>query len=286
MNTLDDSKFFIVGAGGQLGTALRTQYPNAQFADINELNITNTDSVNAFDWSDITHILNAAAFTNVDGAETPEGREAAWNVNASAVKNLASVALKHNMTLVHISSDYVFDGTKKVHDETENFTPLSVYGESKAAGDIAASLVPNHYILRTTWVIGEGKNFVRTMLSLAEKNISPTVVADQIGRLTFTSELVRIVHHLLETEAPAGTYNATNDGPVMSWADITRQIFKQSGHDDLTVTDISTADYYADKEGIAPRPLNSEMNLEKLQSTGFTSRNWMDDLAEYIQKEV
>ena len=283
---MDSSKFFIVGASGQLGTAFREQYPDARFADVGELDITNQESIDSYDWDNTTHILNAAAYTNVDGAETPEGREAAWRVNASAVANLARVALTHDMTLVHISSDYVFDGTKQVHTETEPYTPLSVYGETKAAGDIAASLAPKHYILRTTWVIGEGKNFVRTMLGLAEKGIEPTVVADQIGRLTFTSELVRIVDHLLSTTPQYGTYNATNAGPVESWADITRRIFVLSGHGDLQVADISTADYYDGKDGIAPRPLNSEMSLDKLHATGFKSRDWQSDLEKYIQKEV
>lgn len=279
-------EYFIVGANGQLGTALRTQYPEAQFADIDELDITNQESVESFDWSGITHILNAAAFTNVDGAETPEGREASWSVNATAVSHLARVATDHDITLLHISSDYVFDGTKQPHFEDEALTPLSVYGASKAAGDLLVTQVPKYYILRTTWVIGEGKNFVRTMLGLAEKGVSPTVVSDQIGRLTFTSELVRAIDHLLSSEASYGTYNVTNGGEVASWAQITRSIFELSGHDDLTVTDISTADYFAGKDGIAPRPLGSEMSLQKLQSTGFTSRDWMDDLRSYIEKEL
>ena len=125
---------------------------------------------------------------------------------------------------MHIFSDYVFDGTREPHFESEDLSPLSVYGASKAAGDLLVEQLDKFYLLRTTWVIGEGKNFVRTMLGLAEKNISPTVVNDQVGRLTFTSELVRIIDHLLSIEAPFGTYNATNDGPLESWADITKRI--------------------------------------------------------------
>ena len=282
---MDDNTFFIIGANGQLGTALRQQYPNAKFADQAELDITDRQSVEAFDWSGIEIVLNAAAFTNVDGAETPEGRVAAWKVNASAVANLTRVCRAHNMTLVHISSDYVFDGTQDPHTETEDFSPLSVYGASKAAGDLLVEQLDKFYLLRTTWVIGEAKNFVRTMLGLAEKNISPTVVVDQIGRLTFTSELVRIIDHLLSTNAAYGTYNATNDGPLESWADITRRIFKLAGRDDLTVTDTTTAEYFAGKNGIAPRPLGSNMSLEKLHATGFTSRDWTDDLKNYIVGE-
>ena len=279
---MDSSNIFIVGANGQLGRALRRQYPEAQFADIDEMDITDRQSVESFDWSGISIVLNAAAFTNVDGAETPEGRVAAWKVNASAVANLTRVCRTHNMTLVHISSDYVFDGTKEPHSENEDFSPLSVYGASKAAGDLLVEQLDTFYLLRTTWVIGEGKNFVRTMLGLAEKNISPTVVHDQIGRLTFTRELVRIIDHLLSTQAPFGTYNATNDGPLESWADITRRIFALAGRNDLTVTNTTTAEYFAGKDGIAPRPLGSNMSLDKLHSTGFTSRDWIYDLKDYI----
>ena len=281
---MNSNNIFIVGANGQLGRALRQQYPEAQFADIDEMDITDRRSVESFDWSGISIVLNAAAFTNVDGAETPEGRVAAWKVNASAVANLTRVCRTHNMILVHISSDYVFDGTKEPHSESEDFSPLSVYGASKAAGDLLVEQLDRFYLLRTTWVIGEGKNFVRTMLRLAEKNISPTVVDDQIGRLTFTSELVRIIDHLLSTESPFGTYNATNDGPLESWADITRRIFRLAGRDDLTVTNTTTAEYFAGKDGIAPRPLGSDMSLDKLHDTGFISRNWVDDLSEYLVK--
>lgn len=279
---MDDSNIFIVGANGQLGTALRAQYPRAKFADVGELDITNRESVENFDWSGIDIILNAAAYTNVDGAETDEGRVLAWRINAEGVANLVAVAAQHDITLVHISSDYVFDGARAPHTEDEPFSPLSVYGASKAAGDLAVSLTPKFYLLRTTWVIGEGKNFVRTMLGLAEKSVSPTVVADQIGRLTFTSELVHAIDHLLTTNAAYGTYNVTNDGPVMSWAEITREIFKTARYDNLTVTDTTTADYFAGKPGIAPRPLGSEMSLDKLHATGFKSHDWQDDLKSYI----
>jgi dTDP-4-dehydrorhamnose 3,5-epimerase len=282
---MDDSKIFIVGANGQLGTALRAKYPGAQFADRDELDITDRGSVEAFDWSDVKCIINAAAWTNVDGAETNEGRVGAWMLSAGAVANLARVCLKYDITLVHVSSDYVFDGTKQPHKEDEHFSPLSVYAQAKAAGDIVASVLPKYYILRATWLIGEGKNFVRTMLSLAEKGISPTVVADQIGRLTFTSELVRAIDHLFTTRALYGTYNTTNGGKLASWADITREIFTLAGYNQLTVTDTTTAEYFAGKVGIAPRPLGSDMDLTKLQATGFVSHDWEDDLQVYIAKD-
>ena len=283
MSTFNEEQILITGANGQLGTALRKKYPKAQFADITELDITDVQSVNNYDWSKIATIINAAAFTNVDGAETPEGRKVAWKVNAQAVANLAKIAQQKDITLIHISSDYVFDGTATgPHTEEENFTPLSVYGASKAAGDLAVSTLPKYYIIRTAWVIGEGKNFVRTMLSLAEKKISPTVVSDQIGRLTFTSELVRAIDHLISSGSPYGTYNVTNSGPLNSWAEITRQIFALAKVEDLVVTDITTEKYFIGQENIAPRPLNSDMSLQKIHATGFKSTDWQEDLEKYI----
>ncbi|HEX4774502.1 MAG TPA: NAD(P)-dependent oxidoreductase [Candidatus Saccharimonadales bacterium] len=282
---MSDSEIFIVGANGQLGTALKQQYPGAQSADINEMDITKTDSVRSYDWSNIKYILNAAAYTNVDRAETQEGRVAAWSVNAEAVANLVRVAQQNDITIVHISTDYVFDGTKAPHTEDEAFSPLGVYGQSKAAGDIAISLSPKHYVLRTSWVIGEGQNFVRTMLGLGQKGVSPTVVADQVGRLTFTGELVRAIDHLITSQPAYGTYNISNGGDVCSWADITRTIFHEAGFD-LAVTDTTTVEYYTGKEDIASRPLNSEFDLGKIQSTGFMPRDWHDDLREYIKKEL
>ena len=283
---MNDAEIFIVGANGQLGLALQAQYPSAKKADIAEMDITKRDTVLNHDWSNIKYILNAAAFTNVDGAETPEGREAAWKVNATAVGYLAEVAAKHNITLLHISTDYVFDGTKNPHTEDESFTPLSVYGASKAAGDAIVNTLPNHYILRTSWVIGDGNNFVRTMLGLGQKGISPTVVHDQIGRLTFTKQLVAAIDHLLVSKAPAGTYNISNDGDSISWADITREIFTLAGFNDLTVTNTTTEEYFKDKEGIAPRPLQSTLDLAKITASGLAPIDWRKDLAEYVKKEL
>ena len=281
---MDTAKILIIGANGQLGLALQTQYPNAQTVDAAELDITDIDAVRSYDWSNVNTILNAAAYTNVDGVESSEGRVAAWKVNAIGVRNLAELSIQHDITLVHISTDYVFDGNHETHTETEDFSPLSVYGQTKAAGDLAASSTPKHYVIRTSWVIGEGKNFVRTMLALGEKGVNPSVVSDQIGRLTFTGELVRAIDHLLTTEAAPGTYNVSNEGPSASWAEITREIFQFAGYPN-TVTEVTTAEYFAGKEGIAPRPLQSTLDLTKLHATGFTSIEWPAALKDYVAKE-
>jgi dTDP-4-dehydrorhamnose reductase len=194
------------------------------------------------------------------------------------------VAAQHDATLVHVSTDYVFDGTRESHTEDEAFSPLSAYGSSKAAGDLAVSLTPKFYLLRASWVIGDGKNFVRSIMGLATKDISPNVVADQFGRLTFTAELARAIDHLLTTKATFGTYNISNEGPVVSWADIARQIYADLGRKDLTVGDTTAEAYFAGKLS-AVRPVHSDLNLTKLAATGFKSRDWRDDLQEYITQE-
>ncbi|MFO0887116.1 MAG: NAD(P)-dependent oxidoreductase [Candidatus Nomurabacteria bacterium] len=280
---MKETDIFIVGANGQLGTALRQKYPNAKSADSDTLDITDRKSVENYDWSGIKVLINSAAYTNVNGAETPKGRTATWAVNATAVGNLAQVARQNNITLVHISTDYVFDGTITPHLEDEPFSPLSVYGASKASGDLLVSTLQNYYILRTSWVIGEGKNFVRTMLDLAHKGINPSVVNDQIGRLTFTGELVKAIDFILSTKAPFGTYNITNDGQSTSWAEITKTIYRLSNLTN-TVTGVSTKDYYKDKQGIAPRPLQSELSLDKIKSLGYKPQPWLEALKEYLTK--
>lgn len=275
MHKMNDTEIFIIGANGQLGTALRTLYPNAQSADIDELDITSRESVQNFDWSTIKVLINAAAYTNVDGAETQEGRRAAWSVNATAVSYLSEVSHENNMTFVHVSSDYVFDGTAEMHTEEEDFAPLGVYAQTKAAGDIAASLAGNYYIVRTSWVIGQGKNFVRTMKELGDKGIDPNVVNDQVGRLTFTSDLAEGIKHLIETNQPYGTYNLTNDGDTVSWADIAKEVYALSGQDSSRVTGITTNKYYEGKEGIAPRPLQSTLSLDKIKANDCIVRFWL-----------
>jgi dTDP-4-dehydrorhamnose 3,5-epimerase len=274
--------FLIIGANGQLGQALQQRYPEAAAVDSDVLDITDMDAVEKFNWDGITTIINAAAWTNVDGAETAKGREISWLVNAVGPRNLTQIANRRGLTLIHISSDYVFDGQQKNHAEDEHFTPLSVYGQNKAAGDIAVSLADKHYILRTSWVIGNGKNFLRTMAELAGSGVRPSVVNDQFGRLTFVSELVRAIDHLLQTAAAYGVYNVTNSGEIKSWAEIAADTFEILGFERSAVTGISTAEYFADKENIAPRPTNSDMNLAKIQATGFVSEKYEPLMKKFI----
>lgn len=277
-------KKLIVGANGQLGRALQALYPEAECVDRDSFDISSPDIFTARRWRDYDTILNAAAYTAVDLAETPEGRRDAWKANATAVANLAKIATEYKLTLVHVSSDYVFDGTAAEYSEEEAFSPLGVYGQSKVAGDIAASTAPRHYIARTSWVIGDGNNFVRTMQSLADRGIKPSVVDDQVGRLTFTQDLAAGIKHLIDTRAPYGTYNISNSGQPASWASIAQEIYDICGKSRDDVSFVSTEEYYKGKEGIAPRPLQSMLNLDKLSLTGFTPRDWQAALHDYLEK--
>lgn len=277
-------KLLVVGANGQLGRALRAEYGDAEwveYATREDLDLTG-DLAGARRWRDYGVIVNAAAYTAVDAAETD--RAAAWQANAAGVAALARIAAENGITLVHVSSDYVFDGSAdRPYRETDAVCPVSVYGQSKAAGDLAAATAPRHYILRTSWVIGDGGNFVRTMASLAERGVDPSVVDDQVGRLTFTSEIARGVRHLLETGAPFGTYNLTGSGEPRSWFEIARRVFELTGHSPERVSPVSTAEYYAGKTGIAPRPANSVLDLTHLEGTGFTPEDHEASLEAYLR---
>ncbi|MET3705857.1 dTDP-4-dehydrorhamnose 3,5-epimerase [Arthrobacter sp. UYEF6] len=278
------TKTLVLGAEGQLGKALQEIYdgdPSVEFASRTEFNITDEESFSARNWRAYSTVINAAAYTAVDAAETTEGRAAAWAINVTAVARLARTAVEHDLTLVHVSSDYVFDGSRESHDEDEPVSPLGVYGQSKAAGDAAVSVVPRHYIARTSWVIGEGNNFVRTMASLAERGVEPSVVNDQTGRLSFTTDIAAGIKHLLDTGAPYGTYNLSNEGEPQTWADIAADVYELSGGSREAVTGISTDVYFKDKPA-APRPLNSVLDLSKISAAGFTPAPAADRLGEYL----
>lgn len=274
-------KTMIIGAGGQLGRALRKLLPEAICLDLPDFDVTDPAQVDGLNWREVGTVINAAAYTAVDAAETEQGRRDCWRANVTGVANLCRAAREHGLTLVHVSSDYVFDGTAEVHTEDELFSPLGVYAQTKAAGDALVGQLARHYLVRTSWVIGEGRNFVRTMAELAGKGINPLVVDDQFGRLTFTTDLAAGIVHLLQVAAPYGTYNLSNDGPVASWCDIAREVFTRCGRAAEDVVGQSTADYSAGK-ATAPRPRHSALELSKLRATGFSPAPWTDRLTEYL----
>jgi dTDP-4-dehydrorhamnose reductase len=278
---VEPKKILIIGAAGQLGRALSGALPAAAPITRDTLDLASPESIKRFDFAGYRVVINAAGYTKVDAAETKAGRREAWAVNVGGVAALVEAARQHHFTLVHISSDYVFDGSEPLHTENEPFSPLGVYGQTKAAGDAVVGSLPAHYVLRTSWVIGEGRNFVRTIASLADSGGIPEVVDDQFGRLTFTAEISRAIIHLLQVEAPYGTYNVSNDGEPVSWADIARAVFAARGRDPASVQNVTTAAYAVGK-ALAPRPRHSVLSLEKIISSGFQPADAMSQLQVYL----
>ena len=286
----------VTGCNGQLGRAVRALAEERgvakdfDFCDIDTFDMSDPDAYAQYDWSLYGTVINCGAYTAVDRAETPEGRAIAWKANATGPALLARTCAGHGVTLVHVSSDYVFDGTAEVHTEDEPFSPLSVYGQTKAAGDIAVAGCPRPYIMRSSWVIGEGHNFVKTMKGLSDRVADPedglaqvTVVDDQLGRLTFTRDMAEAIFHVLGSHAPYGTYNCTGSGAVKSWADIARAVFEAANCNGENVVPVSTADYYANATGpVAPRPVHSALDLSGLESVGFHMPDWEEELGEYL----
>lgn len=285
----------VTGCNGQLGRAVRAyvqehHLEGFEFNDIDTFDFSDPAQYGRFDWSLYGTIINCGAYTAVDKAETPEGRVAAWRANAQGPALLARVCAEHHITLVHVSSDYVFDGTRELHDESEPFGPLGVYGQTKAAGDIAVGNCPRHYILRSSWVIGDGHNFVKTMKNLSDrvadsedKLAQVTVVDDQYGRLTFTTDMTSAIFHLLDTGAEYGAYNLTGSGRVTSWYEIARMVFDLANGNGDKVKPVTTEEYYANSAGpISPRPEHSALDLTKIENAGYKPANWEDKLKEYM----
>lgn len=288
----------VTGCNGQLGRAVRALAEERgvvgafDFCDIDTFDMSDPAAYGKLDWSLYGTVINCGAYTAVDRAETPEGRRVAWAANATGPALLARTCAEHGITLVHISSDYVFDGTAEVHTEDEPLSPLSVYGQSKAAGDIAVAGCPRHYIMRSSWVIGEGKNFAKTMCMLSDKVAAGdlervTVVDDQLGRLTFTRDMAAAIFHVLDAKAPYGTYDCTGSGAVKSWADIARACFEAKNGNEDRVVPVSTSDYYASAEGpVAPRPHFSALDLSKLEAVGFHMPDWEQELKVYLRSLI
>ena len=297
----------VTGCNGQLGRAVRALAEQRgisdsfDFTDLAEFDFSDEAAYAGIDWTAYGTVINCGAYTAVDRAETPEGRMTCWKANATGPALLARACAEHAITLVHISSDYVFDGTRELHDEAEPLSPLSVYGQSKAAGDLAVAGCPRHYILRSSWVIGRGHNFVKTMRALSDRVADPadglsqvTVVDDQLGRLTFTDQMAEAIFwlvgyrgHDVEPSEPAafGLYDMTGSGAVKSWAAIAARVFERANGNGDKVVPVSTADYYASARGpIAPRPVHSALDLAKLADAGFTPRDWEEELEEYLDE--
>jgi dTDP-4-dehydrorhamnose reductase len=285
-------RILLTGASGQLGLALNRLLPLSKEyqiyrTDTNEsidqrikaLDITNKEAVNTLmDEINPEIIINCAAMTAVDLCETEQDK--AYQVNSLGPKYLAAAADRLNSKLIHISTDYVFDGqAADQYTESSVTNPISVYGRTKLAGDeFVLAHCHKAFILRTAWVYGEGKNFVKTMLRLSESGNKVRVVSDQYGSPTSALELARVILYLMETDS-YGIYNATCEGST-SWYEFAETIFKEAGKQ-VEVEPISTLEYPTP----AKRPMYSVLDNKALRERhGYYMKDWKEALREYMSE--
>lgn len=229
-------------------------------------------------------VVHCAAWTAVDLAEDDDKVEKVRAINAGGTENIALVCKKLDAKMVYLSTDYVFDGqgTEPWDPDCKAYNPISVYGSTKLEGELAvANNLDKYFIVRIAWVFGvNGKNFIKTMLSLSEKYDTIRVVNDQIGTPTYTLDLARLLVDMIETEK-YGYYHATNEGGYISWYDFTCEIFRQAGKD-TKVIPVTTEEYGLSK---AARPFNSRLDKSKLVKNGFTPLpTWQDALSRYLKE--
>ena len=285
-----NEKIIVTGAKGQLGfdclkELAKRGYTNVLGIDKDELDITDEKAVKEFFRKEKPFaIMHNAAWTAVDKAE--EMKDLVYKVNVLGPKYIAEAAKEVDAKMVYISTDYVFDGKgDKPFEIDDPKSGLSIYGKSKADGeDMVTSTINKYFIVRTSWVFGyNGNNFVKTMLNLADNGKKElNIVNDQIGSVTYTPDLARLLVDMIETDK-YGIYNATNEGYI-SWADFAKEIFKVA-HRDVVVHGISTDDYFKLVPTQAKRPLNSRLSKKSLDDNGFKRLpDWHDALNRYLKE--
>lgn len=276
-------EILVSGSNGQLGRAIVNQIVTSAGLTKSQFNITDVKAKLPLSGLAPSWLVNAAAYTNVDASETSEGFTHAWQTNVQGSANLVKICQDMNMGLVSFSSDYVFDGSFGEYSEEMPPMPLNNYGLSKAAGDAVVSTLKRHYILRTSWVVGEGANFVATMRTKALAGEKVQVVTDQIGRLTFAEDLAAATYALIGSSAPYGTYNVTNSGPAVSWFELARTIYLDLGVDPSLVSGLSSDEYQRLFPNRAKRPKFSTLTTKKFVSnTGHSLPDWRISLQSYL----
>ncbi|MGN8774404.1 dTDP-4-dehydrorhamnose reductase [Candidatus Weimeria sp. HCP3S3_B5] len=282
-------KIMLTGPDGQLGRAVRNEYANdeAQIISVahSDMAIEDLDAVLkrvSDEKPDV--IINCAAYTDVDGCE--RNTHLAGRINAVGPRNLAIAAQKADAKLIHISTDYVFDGCgNRPYVESDPPCPVSAYGRSKLMGEkYVSELCHKYFIIRTAWLYGDGKNFVRTMLGLSESHDEVSVVDDQVGCPTSAAELARMIHFLERTEQ-YGLYHGVCTGQT-SWADFAEEIFRLSGRT-TRVRHISSEEYERMNPQSARRPAYSVLGDQMLsliapEGGGFKMKTWQEALKEYL----
>ena len=300
-------KIFVTGVGGQLGhdvvnaLAERGHFPVGSdiapvYSGIADGTAVTTAPYVPLDITDAAAVervltkekpdavIHCAAWTAVDAAEEEENIPKVRAINATGTENIAKVCKALDCKLVYISTDYVFDGQGQTpwQPDCKAYKPLNVYGQTKLEGEQAvAKWVEKFFIVRIAWVFGlNGKNFIKTMLTVGKKFDTLRVVNDQIGTPTYTLDLSRLLADMAESDK-YGYYHATNEGGYISWYDFACEIFRQAGMD-TKVQPVTTAEYGLSK---AARPFNSRLDKSKLTENGFTPLpDWKDALARYLKE--
>lgn len=285
-------KILITGANGQLGRALNNVYKEVEGIQlVNTISGRNPDKESVI--MDITDdfqvtsvlkkympqvIINCAAHTGVDQCETEE--EKAYQINGIGPKNLSIAANEIGAILIHISTDYVFDGeSKEAYTEDSQPNPQSAYGRTKLAGEeYVTSICKNYMIIRTAWLYGEGRNFVKTMLRLSESQESIRVVADQYGTPTSAKELSRMIQYLIENNGK-GMFHGTCEGSG-TWAEFAQEVMRLA-YKATQIIPIPTSEYPTP----AKRPLYAVLENKRLKEMGeFQMKHWKEALQEYMNE--
>lgn len=300
-------KFFVTGVAGQLGHDVMNELAKRGYEGVGSdiapqySGVEDGSSVTTMPYvgMDITDakavretilsvkpdvVVHCAAWTAVDLAEDEDKKEKVYAINAKGTQNIADVCKELDCKVIYISTDYVFNGqgTEPWQPDCKDYQPLNVYGKTKLEGELAISnTVSKYFIVRIAWVFGlNGKNFIKTMLSVGKTHDEVRVVNDQIGTPTYTYDLSRLLVDMAETDK-YGYYHATNEGGYISWYDFTCEIYKQAGLS-TKVTPVTTAEYGVSK---AARPFNSRLDKSKLIENGFRSLpTWQDALSRYLKE--
>lgn len=285
-------KILVTGCNGQLGRAIQKEYGDS--VEFIRTDVVEGDGVVALDITDIGAvmalvrkerpdvIINCAAHTNVDACE--KQWDLAYKINAIGPRNLSIAAKEVGAKLIHVSTDYVFagDGTRP-YTEFDEPNPVSAYGKTKLEGEkMVQQFADKYFILRTAWLYGDGKNFVKTMLRLSKTHDEVSVVMDQLGSPTSAAELARMIHYLEPTEN-YGMFHATCEGDT-NWADFTKAIFAKMGIS-TKVNHVTSEEYARMNPNAARRPAYSilENYMLKLTAPDFSMANWEDALDEYLK---
>lgn len=300
-------KVFVTGVGGQLGHDLMNELAKRGYEGIGSdiapeysgiqdgsavcsMPYVAMDITNAHMVRDVLTqvkpdvVIHCAAWTAVDLAEDEDKQEKVRAINVGGTQNIADVCKELDCKMVYISTDYVFNGQGETpwEPDCKDYAPLNVYGQTKLDGELAvANTVGKFFIVRIAWVFGlNGKNFIKTMLTVGKKYDTVRVVCDQVGTPTYTLDLSRLLVDMVETDK-YGYYHATNEGGYISWYDFTCEIFKQAGYT-TKVVPVTTEEYGLSK---AARPFNSRLDKKKLVEAGFEPLpTWQDALARYLKE--